>query len=1201
MLAILTQGEMVGQDSLSSYPPLAARVLSHLKNSCCRMPEEVFLKFTTKYSNIRESLELQKSMHTLDRLLKLTTQLQSIKIETEDVKHIHEEVYQPNDVIFYLGSVGDAIYVILEGEVKVVKQHGPEDKVIAKLGAGQLFGEISLIKEQARAATIIADQVVRVLRIDKVFFKKWYALNPVFRAVLDSLKHIYHLQNDSLIFTYADQYNGKDSINTIRTQADGSTFISIKVLDVEDTSIFIKLMKDGDAKKIKRISYQTAEGGKRELQLLDNILIGIVFNSPWPKVPQVIELILKGQEIPSWRQELFSKHGEIDLDHGSELIFDRTIICKCMQVTYSDIGRAINEYGNDYDRIIAATGATLVCGACSIAVNDLLGKTQFIDLKIKETSLMAHSAWSIKLESVENDLPPFKPGQHIILMVKIADEWVQRSYTLISQVDKRTWEIVVLRQSLGTMSPILTGDHPDGLQIKATPPRGNFTITSELSQILFFASGIGVTPALAFLNAKTPGFFLHYSATSEDAFVCKKELEKHPNVVLRNTRKEGDLTFAEIKALYEDHPNAEIMICGSDKFYQALREMLIALNVPSNHIKYESFSPDQQQAKKTDFSSEILTPYFASKNAGEVELFLNDVYAYVGLPDLFASRLKAVTSEIKQTGRFVPMPEEINRGIKKILTTHKISIDNVHILDRRMVASQSQREGIIRDHQFLTQVSAENIVITILPQNMEVKPGDYSITEIEITPYCHLQAMITLPTNIMLNGPLRYTSTTNTNVEPLPTCYPKQEKWPIIGIFFRLRDILFRPIEMIIDARKEYGSAFKISVPSLKVSVIGTKPFHDLLDMPAEVATRGPIMMVVPTVGFWFKRTNIRSAEWMQSLLLATRRHIAEKIVDPIQLSKMSPIIKAVVKKHVDQWDDKIDLSTSLIRLIYDASCAALVQSELWNDIREETIPLLRAIANGIDIPRAGVGKSPIKFFMPEYYATKKLEKIINRVLKEHRTNKKYPYFDMLATLQVDGKPLPAEDLGWYFMYVIWNAVTYPGSYGVWTIAKILSDPKVYNDLKKQKMVDRQILLGECFTETIRLFPVSLLVRDISCPVDFKHENKTYRIPKRTFLGVFPRAMCYDKETYSEPEKFNPYRYSAGEKIPEVFATGPFSCIAMQYSHLLLTTIMNELFNYLDFELLSKVEWPQCRVHPLYPKKPIWVALRKEKSVETHD
>lgn len=1201
VLAILTEGDVVGEDSFTCYPPLprSASAVALEELEVAEIPAAVLVKFVAKYNNIKERLNLQKSMHTYDRLLKLSSQLQSLPIAAEDVQFIRQETYKPNDVIFSTGDIGDAIYFILKGQVNVVKQRGPQEKVIAKLSVGQLFGEISLLKEQPRAATVIADQDVIVLRIDKKLFKKWYEINPMFRAMLDSLNHVYHLQDDSTILTYSDKYNGKDSVNTIRFQPDGSKFISIKVLDYEGTAVFMNLVEGSDVSKLKLINYQSADGkSRRELQLLDNKLIGAVVRGPWTRLPQVIELILKRVEIPSWKVEFFSKHGELNLEHSSELIFDRTVICKCMQVTYSDIGRAAAQYGNDPDRIIAATGATLVCGVCTAAVNDLLGKTEFINLKISKTQKIANNIWLVKLQSIEGDLPSYEPGQYIMLMFKIADEWVQRSYTLTAQPEKNTWEILVLRRSLGTMSPVLTSDHEHHIQLKSPSPRGVFTITSTLTPTVFFASGIGVTPALAFLNAKTPGFFLHYSAPSEEDFVYKDELLKNPNVTLRNTGKEGELTFEEIKAIYHDHPDAKIMVCGSEQFHKRLLDALTVLKVPKANIKFESFSPDAQRAKKAEFLYGTLIPYFASPDADEVELFLNDVYAYIGVADLFSSRLKSVRSEIEKTNSFVPTPEEINVGIKKIFINNKINIDNLHILDRRIVTSESQRETIFRDHKLLAEVSEENIVITVIPETMEVQNKDYSVISIELTKYCHLKAILTLPKNISLPQPLRYESTTSKVLEPIKICYPKQEKWPIVGIFFRLKDILTRPVEMISDAMKEYGSVFKIDAPGLPVIVIGTKPYHDFLDMPPELATRGPIMMVVPTVGFWYKRTKMHSSEWMQSFLLASRRHIAEKLVEPNQLSKMPPIIKEVVKKHVSKWGDKIDLTKSLIELIYDVSGYCLVQKELWEDIREESLPLLRKIANGIDIPHAGVGKTPVRFFMPEYYATKKLQKVIDKVLQTHRLTKKYPYLDMLASMQVDGAPLPTEDLGWFFMYVIWNAATYPGTYGTWTFSNILSNPEVYKDLKSKNMDDRQILLNECFTETLRMFPVSFLVREVSCPVDYKHEGKTYRIPKKSFVGVFPSGTCHDKNIYADPEKFNPYRYPAGEKIPEVFASGPFSCIATQYSYLLLTSIMNELLNYFDFKLLNKVKWPQCRVHPLYPKKSIWVALRRTETTE---
>ena len=59
------------------------------------------------------------------------------------------------DLIFAEGDLGDSLYVIVEGEVEIVrKDAGGQPKVIATLGSPEFFGEMSLIDKEDRSATV---------------------------------------------------------------------------------------------------------------------------------------------------------------------------------------------------------------------------------------------------------------------------------------------------------------------------------------------------------------------------------------------------------------------------------------------------------------------------------------------------------------------------------------------------------------------------------------------------------------------------------------------------------------------------------------------------------------------------------------------------------------------------------------------------------------------------------------------------------------------------------------------------------------------------------------------------------------------------------------------------------------------------------------------------------------------------------------
>jgi len=68
--------------------------------------------------------------------------------------------------LFREGEPGDALYVIVEGEVSV-QAEGPPRVEMARLGPGAFIGEVALMTDQPRSATVAAVQPSELLRMDR--------------------------------------------------------------------------------------------------------------------------------------------------------------------------------------------------------------------------------------------------------------------------------------------------------------------------------------------------------------------------------------------------------------------------------------------------------------------------------------------------------------------------------------------------------------------------------------------------------------------------------------------------------------------------------------------------------------------------------------------------------------------------------------------------------------------------------------------------------------------------------------------------------------------------------------------------------------------------------------------------------------------------------------------------------------------------
>jgi CRP-like cAMP-binding protein len=107
------------------------------------------------------------------------------KHELEEIAHIADEIdLSEGKEMTREGSRGREFFVLLEGDADVTKN----GQSINKLGAGDFFGEIALVSDTPRTATVTATSPVRALVITDRSFRRLLDDSPeIQRKVLVAL------------------------------------------------------------------------------------------------------------------------------------------------------------------------------------------------------------------------------------------------------------------------------------------------------------------------------------------------------------------------------------------------------------------------------------------------------------------------------------------------------------------------------------------------------------------------------------------------------------------------------------------------------------------------------------------------------------------------------------------------------------------------------------------------------------------------------------------------------------------------------------------------------------------------------------------------------------------------------------------------------------------------------------------------------
>jgi CRP-like cAMP-binding protein len=108
--------------------------------------------------------------------------------QMELLKRFEGHDLEPGTVIIREGDAGQGLFVILLGEVEILRRDpGGREKPVAKLGAGEVFGEMSLLGDKPTTATVRTLSRTTIMFLGRDYFRRLVQALPPLRQYFEEL------------------------------------------------------------------------------------------------------------------------------------------------------------------------------------------------------------------------------------------------------------------------------------------------------------------------------------------------------------------------------------------------------------------------------------------------------------------------------------------------------------------------------------------------------------------------------------------------------------------------------------------------------------------------------------------------------------------------------------------------------------------------------------------------------------------------------------------------------------------------------------------------------------------------------------------------------------------------------------------------------------------------------------------------------
>ena len=188
-LARLGPGALFGEMALLQSSPRTASVQAETDVDILEMDAQAIGLMADKLTAVAQALDRFARERLLNNLMATSPIFKpfSRQQRLDLLRRFTGHEVAPGTVIIREGDEGRGLFVVLTGEVEVVKQQGGQEIPLATLKSGDVFGEISLVKGYPATATVRAAKPSTILFLDRIYFQRLVDSLPEIRQLFEEI------------------------------------------------------------------------------------------------------------------------------------------------------------------------------------------------------------------------------------------------------------------------------------------------------------------------------------------------------------------------------------------------------------------------------------------------------------------------------------------------------------------------------------------------------------------------------------------------------------------------------------------------------------------------------------------------------------------------------------------------------------------------------------------------------------------------------------------------------------------------------------------------------------------------------------------------------------------------------------------------------------------------------------------------------